>query len=504
MLRCDRAAIVLALITTLFHLATVGGYGIFRDELYYLACANHLDWGYVDHPPLVATVLWVVRHTLGTSLLAIRLVPALAAGIVVWLTAALTRRFGGGRFAQALAGLVVALAPQYVSTFSVYTLNAIDMVFWAALLLVVVWILERDDRWMWLVFGVLAGLGLQNKLSVLFLGFGVATGLVAARQWRHLRDWRLWAGAGLALFIFSPHIVWQAAHGWPTAEFVHRATTLKNLPTSPMQFIGQQILLMNSIAFPLWLAGLVSLLAGTAGRRFRALGFAYLAVLALMLTQNAKAYYLTPVYPVLLAAGACVVEGWARKPRLRWLPPAVAAAVALSGLLVAPLAKPLLPVDTYVRYAQALGVAPGTEERHEMGRLPQFFADMQGWPELAQAVATVYRGLPAADRPGTCVYAQNYGDAGAIDHFGPALGLPRAISGHNNYWLWGTEGCSGRVVIIIGGHRADHLRAFATVEEAGRFVCRDCMPYENGQPLWVVREPRRSIADIWPGTRHFD
>jgi 4-amino-4-deoxy-L-arabinose transferase-like glycosyltransferase len=504
MLRCDPVAMALAIATALFHLLTVRGYGIFRDELYYLACANHLDWGYVDHPPLVAAVLWVVHHTIGTSLLAIRVVPALAAGVVVWLTAAMARQFGGGRSAQVLAGVTVALAPQYLSMFSFYSLNAIDMVFWAALLLIVTWILEREDPWMWLAFGVLAGLGLQNKLSVMFLGFGVAVGLIAAWQWRRLLDWRVWAGAGLALLVFSPHIAWQAFHGWPTAEFIHRATTLKNLPVSPGQFVAQQVLTMNPLVSPLWLAGLVWLLVGRTGRRYRALGCAYLAILVLMLTQNAKPYYLTPVYPVLLAAGACVAESWSRRPRLGWLPAAAIAAVTLSGIVLAPIAKPLLPIETYVRYARALGIGPSTEERHQMGRLPQFFADMQGWPELAQAVATVYRGLPEADRPGTCVYAQNYGEAGAIDYFGPGLGLPRAVSGHNNYWLWGTDGCSGDVLIIIGGTRESHLRAYASVEEAGRFVCHDCMPYENNLALWVAREPRRSLAEIWPGTRHFN
>ena len=504
MLRCDRVAIGLALLTVLFHVATARGYGVFRDELYYLACADHLDWGYVDHPPLVAVVLWVVRHILGTSLFAIRLVPALAAGIVVWLTAAITRRFGGGRTAQFLAGLAVALAPQYVGMFSIYSLNAIDMVFWAALLLVVTWILEQDDRGMWLVFGALAGLGLQNKLSVIFLGFGVAVGLVAARQWRHLRDWRLWAGAGLALLIFAPHVAWQTAHGWPTLEFMRRATETKNLATSPVEFIGQQILLMNPLALPLWLGGLVWLLAGTTGRRFRTIAIAYLTVLALMLTQNAKAYYLTPAYPPLLAAGAVLITGWASRPRLKWLPAAAIVAVALSGALLAPFGKPLLPVETYVRYAAAVGMGPRTEERHEMGRLPQYFADMHGWPELAQAVAAVHRGLPSADRVGSCVFGQNYGEAGAIDHFGPALNLPRAISGHNSYWLWGTDGCTGDVLIVIGGHREDHLRAYASVEAAGRFVCHDCMPYENNLTLWVARLPRRPLAEIWPGTKHFD
>jgi hypothetical protein len=502
--RCDRTAALLAAAITLVHLATAGGYGIFRDELYYLACSRHLDWGYVDHPPMVAALAWLVRHTLGTSLLAIRLLPALAAGITVVLTAAIARQLGGGRFAQLLAGLAVALAPQYLGMLSIFSMNAVDLVVWTGLALVLVVILKRDDRRMWLLFGAIAGLGLENKLSVLFLGFGVAAGLVAARQWRHLRDHRLWLGAGLAALLVAPHIAWQAIHGWPTAEFVRRATETKNVAFSPADFFAQQVLIMNPAALPLWLAGLGYLLFAAGGRPYRALGFAYLFVLLLMLTQNAKPYYLSPIYPMLLAPGALVVERAAQARRWGWLRPASLTVLAASGALFAPLAKPLLPVDTYVRYAATLGIEPGTDERHRLGRLPQFFSDMHGWRELAEAVAKVHRALPAGDRARACVFAQDYGQAGAIDFFGPDLGLPRAISGHNSYWLWGPGDCDGSVIIVIGGQRDDLAPLFDHVEEGGLFECRDCMPYENGLILWVARGLRVPLAGAWPRVKHFD
>jgi hypothetical protein len=502
-LRCDRAAAVVALAAVLLHLLTAGGYGIFRDELYYLACAEHLDWGYVDHPPLVALVAYVVQSVLGTSLFAVRLVPALAAGATIYLAAAIARQLGGGRFAQLLTAVAVALTPLYLGLLSIYSMNAIDLVVWSALLLVLVRILRTDDRRLWLLFGAIAGVGLQNKLSVLFLGFGVAAGLLAARQWRHLRDWRLWLGAAIAALLFAPHILWQAASDWPTAEFVRRATEHKNVAFAPHQFIAQQIMLINPVTLPLWLAGLGHLLLADDGRRFRAVGWAYLAVLVLMTTQNAKPYYLGPIYPVLLAAGAVVVERAARG-RMAWLRAASVAAVVVSGAIAAPLAKPLLPVETYVEYAAVIGVAPGSDERHRLGRLPQFFADMHGWQELAEAVARVHRTLPPEERARACVFAQNYGQAGAIDFFGPRLGLPRAVSGHNSYWLWGPRGCDGSTVIIIGGDPADHRRVFADVTEAGRTHCRDCMPYESDLALWVAREPRLLLSAIWQRVKHFD
>jgi hypothetical protein len=498
------AALALAAATTLLHLATAGGYGIFRDELYYLANAQHLDWGYVDHPPLVALLAWLVRHTLGTSLLALRAVPAIAAGVVVLLTTLLVRQLGGGRWAPVLAGAAVALAPVYLSLFTILSMNAVDLVVWAGLALVLARILATGDGRLWLVFGAVAGVGLQNKVSVLFFGFGAAVGLVAAREWAHLRDRRLWLGGGLAALLFAPHVIWQVAQGWPTIEFMIRAATFKNVALGPLAFVGEQVMMLNPVAAPLWVGGLGYLLAGRSMRPFRALGFAYLAVLLVMLTQNAKSYYLAPIYPVLFAAGAVLVERASRGSRLAWLTPASVAAILASGLAFAPLAKPLLPVEAYVSYASALGVGPSSSERHHLGRLPQFFADMHGWRELAEAVAEVHRALPPEERAAACVFGQNYGQAGAIDFFGPSLGLPPAISGHNSYWLWGPRGCDGRVLIIIGGDPGDHREVFASVTPAGRFQCRDCMPYESDQVLWVGRGLTRPLAEVWPGVKHFN
>ncbi len=502
LLRCDRSVWLLAGATALLHLLAAGTYGIFRDEMYYVACAGHLAWGYVDHPPLVAVVAWLVSHTLGTSVFALRLVPALCGGALVVLGAAMARRLGGGRYAQLLAGVAIALAPQYVGMLSIYSMNAMDLVIWSALILVMLHILATDDSRAWLLFGVLAGVGLENKLSVIFLCFGLGIGLLLAGRWRVLRDPYLWLGAAIAAVLFAPHVVWQIAHGWPTVEFVREATQNKNIAYAPLAFIGEQVKMMNPIALPLWLAGLVALLVSKPMRPYRACGWAYLAVLLLMTTQASKPYYLSPFYPVLLAAGAAVVERAARGRG--WLRPIALGAVVVSGLLFAPLAKPFLPPDAYVAYSSAFGIGPGSDERHEVGRLPQFYADMQGWKEMAQAVARVYRALPSEEQSRTCIFARNYGQAGAMERFGPALGLPQVISGHNNYWLWGADGCTGDVVILIGGDREDYASSFAEVTAGGRFDCRDCMPYENHQTLWVARGIQAPLADVWPRVKHFD
>jgi MFS family permease len=355
---------------------------------------------------------------------------------------------------------------------------------------------------LWLVFGLLAGIGLENKLSVLFLGVGVGAGLLLAREWRHLRDPRLWIGGGIAMLLFAPHLLWQQAHGWPTPEFVRHATENKNLVLSPLAYLREQMLMMNPLALPLWLAGLVDLLVARNGRRWRALGWTWPVAFVVMAMQHGKPYYLAPIYPLLFAGGGIVLERIAKR---RAAVGAVAVALlAVSGLALAPLAKPLLSEDEYVRYARALGMAPGSDERHALARLPQYFADMHGWPELAAAVGAVAATLPPDERVHACVFGQNYGEAAAIDFFGPAQGAPRAISGHNNYWLWGPRGCDGSVVIVIGGDRADLDEVYAEVTDAGRFECTDCMPYENGQTLWIGRKPKVTIESVWPRIKHYD
>lgn len=306
-----------------------------------------------------------------------------------------------------------------------------------------------------------------------------------------------WLGVAIAALLVVPHVWWQFTHGWPIVEFMANARAGKHVDLSPLAFLAEQALQMCPPALPVWLLGLASLLRS---RPLRPLGWAYLAILGLMLSTAAKPYYLAPAYTALLAAGGAALDAWLVRRAAR-----VAAVVALAvpGLLAAPLAMPLLPVDTYVRYAGALGLEPGTDERHALGRLPQFFADMHGWPEFAAAVAAVYHALPPADRARACIVGGNYGEAGAIDHFGPALGLPPAISAHNSYHLWGPRDCTGEVVIVPERDPSGLRELFTHVEQAGLVRCGDCMPYENDLPLWVARGPRTPLATLWPSLRHY-
>jgi Dolichyl-phosphate-mannose-protein mannosyltransferase len=489
-----------ALGVLLFHLVLLRGYGVFRDELYYIACGRRPAWGYVDHPPLVAWIAWVVGHLVGESHLALRVVAALAAAAAVWVTARIARELGGGPFARFLAGLGAGLTPVVLALGSVYSMNAFDLLFWAVLFWIVARILQGGDERLWVAFGACAGLGLLDKISVLFLGFGVVVGLVLARRFDVLRSRFFWAGGALAFLLFLPHLVWQQAHGWPTLEFMANARHDKMVALPVTGFLRVVLDDTTPVAW-LWIFGVAWLLVARAAGRVRALGFAFLAVLALLVTTGGKPYYLAAGYAAPLAAGAVAVEAWTE--RARRLRPVLAMLVVVVGFALSPFAAPVLPVDDYVRYAAALGEKPGTDEHHELSRLPQFYADMHGWRDMAETVAGVVRALPPEDRAQACVFGQNYGEAGAIEYFGRDLGLPPAISAHNSYWMWGPGGCTAEVLLVIGDRRDRLDELFESVEEGGVFHCRDCMPYENGRRVWVARGLKVPLAGLWPEIKHF-
>jgi hypothetical protein len=499
----DRVAwLVIPAATVAFQVATASGYGIFRDELYYLACADHPAWGYVDHPPLSIAVLAVFRALFGASLHAIRLAPALAIAAVALLAASIARGLGGGSFAQRIGSLSAATYPLGMSIGGFFSMNAFDILFWTAALRLVVALLGGADPRLWVAFGLVCGLGLQNKVSVLFLGTGLVAGLLLARRFEALRSRWIWIGGAAAAMTFAPHIAWQAAHDWPTAEFVDNARRLKLAATSPWRFVGEQILNASPLALPIWGAGVWALLRSEAMRPWRAIGWAYLVILIVMIVQGAKPYYLGPVYPALFAAGGVAWErGTVRRP---WLRPVAVAAVVVGAVALAPFTKGLLPVETFVAYARALHIMPRSGERQDLGRLPQHFADMHGWQALAEQVGHVRDGLPQDEKAAVCVFGQNYGEAGAIDRFGPSLGLPRAVSGHNAYWMWGPPpGCQDATWIVIGDDRETLETIFESVTLAARFDCDLCMPYEDDNPIWVCRRLKMPLEALWPQVKKY-
>lgn len=502
----DRALVALfALAKLALHVATSSGYGYFRDEFYYLACADHLAPGYVDHPPLSVVVLSAVRALIGDSRFALRLAPALLGAGTVALVGWMAHLLGGRRWALALAMTAALVAPQYLSLNHFYSMNAFDIFFWALAALLVIRLVRQETTGGWCALGVVLGLGLLNKISVLWLGSGLLVGILATPLRRSLRRRGPWLAALIAAALFAPYVAWEVRNGWPTREFIHNATSRKMVAVAPLDFLSGQIDMMLPFALPLWLGGLLWLFVAREGRPYRALAWAYVTVAAiLMASGSSRAGYLAPAYTWLFAAGGVAAERVIARPRVAWLRPAYVAFLLLAGAAIAPLALPALEVETYIRYARALGEAPSTEERKELGDLGQFYADMHGWDAIVATVADAHRKLPPEEARAARVFAPDYGVAGAIDLLGRRQGLPPAISGHNNYWLWGPRGWDGRVLIVIGGTEQLLRGLFEQVERAATIDCGRCMPYENGQPVWIARGLRLPVAGLWPRIKHYD
>jgi hypothetical protein len=488
-----------ALAVLVAHVATSAGYGYFRDELYYLACGQHPALGYVDLPPVLPWLLGPWRALFGDSRAALRSLPALSAAATVLLTAALVGALGGDRRALWLALVPVMLAPIYVGVFGILTPNALDVVAWAAILLLVVRLLNGPTNRDWAILGLAFGVGFLNRHAIVFLAAGLAVGLLATRDRTLFRTRGPWIAAAIAGALALPHLAWQATHGWPTLEVLANARANKMLVRPPLAFVAEQILVLDPLAAPLWMTGMVVLWRRDAGRS-RALVWAYAVVLALMIAGGGKAYYLTPFYPVLFAAGAIAVAA-----RSTTLARALTVAVVLSGLALAPFAKALLPERTFIRYSLAAGIDPrtGVDERNQIDALPQQFADQHGWPELAARVGGVFRRLPSDERARACIVAGNYGEAGAIDFFGRGEGLPPARSGHNTYWLWGPGDCDFSTIVTIGFDRNDVAALAQSVEEADRVVCAYCMPYER-TPILVVRGLTITPDDAWRRLKRYE
>ncbi len=509
--RTDTAILVyLAMTQIVVHLPFIQQYGYFRDELYYIACSSHLAWGYVDQPPLSIAILAVVRLVLGDSLFAIRIVAVLAGSITIVLTGLIAKEMGGRRSAQVLAALAALTAPVILGNAARYfSMNAIDILSWAAAMYVAVLLAAGRSAKLWLVFGAVAGLGMQNKYSMAFLLFGLGVGMILTPLRKQLLTRWFWSGAALGLLIILPNILWEWRNGFPTAEFVHNATVLKNSPTTPLQFlVGQfnDVGLGNAI---IWVAGLAFLLFTQSGKPFRAFGFMYIAIFVLMAFQNSKPYYLSPVYPVLFAAGGCLIEALASKARLKWIRPVAFGMVVVLAIPVLPFTLPVLPVDSFISYQNALGVEVPRDERGPVALTPQYYADMFGWQEMVDTVAHVYRSLSREDQQRCMIYVRNYGEAGAIDFFGPAYGLPHAACTHNSYWYWKPESWSGDVAIIFGtsndtARSLEDLRQFFDrVELAAVIRCRLAMPYENGRPVFICRGAHITLDQLWIRDRHF-
>lgn len=510
----------------LFHLLIANRYGIFRDELYYLACSEHLAWGYVDQPPLIALVAWFSRHVFGNSLLGLRLLPAISGAALVWLTGRLTRELGGRRFAQALAALAVFAVPIFLVFHHWLTMNAFEPLIWLAAAWCVVRAIDTSNAKYWFWFGVLIGLGLETKYTVIFFAFGIVVGLLLTSHRQFLKNKWIWLGTVAALLIFLPNLLWLVKHDFPFLELMDNIRQSgRDVVRGPIAFVADQAMIMNPILAPLWIAGLFWLFIAKEGRRYRIFGWAFVVMLVTFIVLKGKNYYLAPAYPLLFAAGAVAFERITRPQRQTaaavgkvtqepvhlptapapayWLRWAYVALIILAGAALAPLSAPILSPETYIRYQKTLGFEPPKAENQRTGPLPQFFADEFGWEDMVLEVAKVYNALPPDERAQTGIFCNSYGQAGAIDFFGPKYGLPKAISNHQNYWYWGPRDYTGAIVIVLGSDGSGDREHFRTVEVAGHTYHQYSRRDEHF-PILLCRGLNQDLHTLWPSIKKWD
>ncbi|MBZ5536416.1 MAG: glycosyltransferase family 39 protein [Acidobacteriia bacterium] len=497
---------LIALAYILLHMVTASRYGYFRDALYYIACSNHLDWGYVDHPPLIVFVAWISRHTLGLSLPALLVWPAAAGAARIVLTAVIARELGTRRFGVALAALLAAVPGVWMVSDHQFSMNAFEPLFWGGCAYVVLRMIRSDNPRLWLAFGAIAGLGLENKYSIAVFAFALIAGLFFTPQRKLLFTPWLLAGGAVALLFSLPNLLWNIHHHWPFLELMHNIHAAgKDIVLSPVDFLLQQALIMSPTTSPFWFGGLFFYLFSRDAKPFRAFGWAFVLTITFFLVAHGKNYYSAPVYPIVLAAGAFVVERSLASSRLMEhfrlrsiLKPAMFLWLLAGVILFLPVTLPVLSVEAFLRYQSHLPFeVPHSENSQKGTALPQYYADEFGWPEMVAAVARVYESLPPEDRARTAILTNNYGEAAAIDFFGLKYGLPKAICPHQSYFLWGPRNSTGEIVIRVGATIDTVRPSYANVIVAATLDNPYAYSYEI-RPILLCRGLKTDLQVLWP------
>ncbi|HUO52352.1 MAG TPA: glycosyltransferase family 39 protein [Gemmatimonadaceae bacterium] len=495
-----RAAVfAIAAVVIVTHLAVNAWspYGIHRDEFLYMAMGDHLRLFRMDFPPFIA-LAWNAEHALlGDSLIAIRFLPMLAAAATLALAAAIAREMGGGRFAQVLAALAVAVHPLFLRPGNLFQPVVFDQLWWTLTL----WALVRlrgsgDPRW-WLAIGAALGLGLLTKFSILILGFALFVALLIEQR-DALRTRAPWLAALLALAIGSPSVIGQVALGWPLLEQMRVLRESQLAYVSYASFLSRQLIL--GPAFLLALAGALALFRRADLRPFRIVGITCVTAFLTVMLAKGKPYYIGPIYPTLFAAGSVALGALASTRATRVLRIATVSAIVLFGLFIAPAGLPILPPPAMERWGEASGfsVLRRTNQGHLL-RLPQDYADMLGWEDLARAVQHVYDSLPPEKRAQVVIAGENYGEAGALEFYGRRLGLPNVVSTAGSFWFFGPGEKPGAVVITAGVPRRSLERFCGVVTPAAHLVNDWLVEEEQDRTIYVCEQPRLTLQELWPG-----
>jgi hypothetical protein len=512
------SAYVIALATVVLHLAFCHRFGYYRDELYFIDCAKHLAWGYVDQPPLVPFITWLTAP-LGYPVWGLRFLPGLLSGVTVLFGCAIAREFGGRGFAQTLTALTIALAPGLIGIAYGLSTELLSPAAWTVLIYLTIRLVKTQDVRLYVPIALVVTLAMYAKYSIAGCAVALAIGLLCGGHAKLLRSPWLAFGVALTMVLVLPNALWQIRHGLPMLEVVHNdqlnrhalangmADESPNRWTNALYMLGLQFAYNNPLFSPVWIWGLGWLWAyraqGQIGRPYRFLTVAYLLLLGVLILTIGRGYYIQGVYPALFAAGAVAVER-ALQSRPRWSRAAVLAAAFVGGLPMFPLSLPVLSLPAYMAYERAIGLSRPTPPDGKSHLINPMFADQLGWKTMTQTVAGAYWSLPAAQRTITAVFADRYAYAGALDYYGPRYGLPTVISPNNQYYLWGTRGYSGRSVLAVGA--TDYwllLHWFGSVRQIAVYRNDYRWMLEGPLPIYICTRPRVPLAVMWPAFKYY-
>jgi hypothetical protein len=554
---------LIALAKLVFHIYFNNRYGYFRDEFNYMSCGDHLQWGYVDQPPLIPFLIHISRAVLGDSLRAIRFIPALASSLLVVQTAVIARELGGRRYALLLSAICTVISGQYLSNGSLLGTNCLEPNVWMGCAYFAILAIKRSDPRYWLWSGVIAGLGMEEKYSIALFGFGIVVGLLLTDERRVFLNKWIWLGGLAAFLIFLPNLLWNVHYDWPFVQLMHNIKAEhRDVVLGPVDYFLQQVLLDNPLTAPIWMAGLFALLLSTRFKPYRLLGWCYLACYTVFFILHGKMYYLAPVYPMLMAAGAVVIDTGLegpteerfkehpepkvpqgrhslaqdvspgsrpetgtspREPALskrsapkgttrgleRALKAAIVLVLLLGGAYTAPIVIPVFTPDHFLAYTKTLPFKlPVMEHSHARAALPQWYADQFGWQEIVDETAVAWSRLTPEEQSsdpakGCGIFAQDYGQAGAIDFLGRSYGLPRALSGHQTWFLWGPGNYSGDCMIVLDDRKETLEKLWEHVDYVGTSAPN---PYALEQQIdvFICRGKKFGTwAALWPKLKHW-
>lgn len=483
--------ILLKLILSLFPFE----YGIFRDEFYYLSMSNRLDFGYVDVPPLAPFLLAGVRFIFGDSYFSLHLLPALSGAAFLFFSYLIVKKLGGNIFSRILILAVVLLAPYFVANDSVYTYDTFNKFFWLLCSYLMICLIQTENARYWLLIGIAVGVGLLFKITIISLAFAWLIGILLTSQRRLLFKKELFWGIVLAIIIVSPYLLWQVQHQFITLDYMGNYSK-KISEFTFLHYIVEQNIYLNPIAFPLWLGGLYYFLFGRSGKIYRSAGITYIILLLFSFFMKGKADFILPYYVIILGGGCVWFESIFAENRYKYLRASFLLLVFLSGVCLLPIARPIFSVDTFIHYYGEASTQ-SNDERKNLERLPQFYADRFGWEEMTEKVASVYHSIPQENQREVCVVTRNYGEAGAIEYYGKNYNLSiQPISGHNQYYIWGHGQYDGEIIIAVGFSEEDLRKSYRQVEAVETLTNPYMMPYERERSIYLCRSPFKKFQEL--------